>query len=90
MRPIFRQVMDGVELPPPWMPTHMKSYAKGRAPHRIWSRMVTNKESDREHMKAKRTERKKINAVLRQVATDAGVSMKQVREYVIKLFEEGR
>lgn len=82
MTPIFRTVMVGVDLPKPWSPTHMKSYAKGRAPHRVWAMMVSDKEAVRINRKIERAKFKKLDDVLRTIARKAGVSVREVRSYV--------
>jgi hypothetical protein len=84
MTPIFTTAMVGVELSKPWSPTHMKSYAKGRAPHRIWVKMVSNREAERDRARRDRDERKKMNAVLRKFARATGLSMKAAKAYVIE------
>ena len=84
MQTIFKEVMDGVTLPKPWQPTSMKSYAKGRAPFRIWAKRVTNREAERDRAAKERAAHKKVDTILRAIAKKSGCTLREVRAYAIE------
>lgn len=84
MTPIFTTAMSGVELPKPWQVTHMKSYAKGRSVHRVWTQMVTDRAAKKWNRADERKRYEKIDNLIRRIAKETKTTQRDVRAYIVE------